>query len=86
MDLADIAMHLYFKNRSMVGKRKNFQTVLAEVVHYMDLRPFTIRSCLAGKDTFIMLPTGYGKSVQCICCSIKMILNSITYLTNLCEL
>jgi len=53
----------------MAGKRMNFQTALEAVIRIMDLKPMkskqleAVESFVAGKDTFVALPTGYGKSV-----------------------
>ena len=47
----------------------DFQTSLVKVVHCMDLHPLkpkqieAIKSFESGKDTFVSLPTGYGKSI-----------------------
>jgi len=56
----------------MAGRRINFQTVLAELVHYMDLRPLkpkqleAMQSFVMGNDTYIALPTGYSKILYII--------------------
>ena len=46
-----------------------FQKAIEEVTRYMDLRPLkpkqleAVKSFVSGQDTFVALPTGYGKSV-----------------------
>ena len=47
----------------------DFQTSLVKVVHFMDLDPLkpkqieAVKSFESGKDTFVSLPTGYGKLI-----------------------
>ena len=44
----------------------DFQTSLVKVVHFMELKPKQIeavKSFESGKDTFVSLPTGYGKLI-----------------------
>ena len=49
--------------------RLEFSLALSEAVKRMDLNPLkpkqveSIQSFASGKDTFVALPTGYGKSV-----------------------
>ena len=57
-------MRYVFVVRSM-----DFSTAIEEVISLMDLNPLkpkqieSLRIFVSGKDTFVTLPTGYGKSV-----------------------
>ena len=44
----------------------DFNATVAEVCRQMELRPLKpkqVSTFLSGKDTFVVLPTGYGKSI-----------------------
>jgi len=46
-----------------------FDAAVEEIVHYMSLKPFKTKQIeallafISGHDTFVALPTGYGKSI-----------------------
>jgi len=43
-----------------------FDAAVEEIVHLMNLKPFknrTLQAFIPGYDAFVVLPTGYGKSI-----------------------
>ena len=68
------SVHLTLKLRigatcSLMSSPVNYNTTFAEVCRHMDLYPLkpkqleALGTFISGKDNFVALPTGYGKSI-----------------------